>query len=511
MKRFVSILMSLFLVSITITGCGGRSTAGTGSTSQKDSLVFGLTAEPKSLDPIDMGDYTSYTLAYQVFDFLVEQKSDGTITPGLAQSWDISKDAKEVIFHLKKGVKFQNGDEMKADDVIFSINRAIKSPVTSVVTSAMDKAVVVDDYTVKLELKSPFSAVISCMPYANMAIVSKKAVEQDPKGFARHPVGTGAYKFKNWKIGDKIELEAFNDYYKGKPKIKNLTFKVIPDTNTMVVALQKGEVDVCDTPPENQKNILKGDKNLQYHETKSNGTNFLMFNNARGIFANKKVRQAVSCAIDKKAVIEGATNGTGDVAETLMGSACFGFPKDFKSQYQYDPERAKKLLTEAGYPNGFKVEMPTMSEDKFVKPTEVVQDQLKKVGIQIDIQKSERGVYLDQTRNKHDYQITLTNTNASYPDGDYLYPLFHSSYIKSGKNWVESNIPELDALLDKGRNSSDKTERVKIYSDVCKVMDDNMVVVPLYHTYMAIAANANLKGVVPSTSRRHFVYDYSWK
>lgn len=536
MKKFLSILLCLTLFVTLFAGC--TSTPGntgdgdktgtdnpttgtedktddkkddTSASSGRTDLNFAITSEPKTLTPFNIDEYTGFTLCYQLYDRLIEIESDGTQTPGLAESWELAPDSQSITFKLRQGVKFHNGNDFNADDVVFTYDNAIASAVTAGVTSAMDHMEKVDDYTVKLILKEPFAAAVSCVPFAQLSIIDKETYEADPDGFARNPVGTGPYKFVNWEIGNKITLAANDDYYDGAPTIKDLTFKIILDTNTVVMAMQNGEVDICDTAPSAGRATIEADNNLTWYACPSAGSNFIIFNCSKEPFNDKRVRQAVAYALDKESIVVGALEGDGQVAQALMARSVPQYPEDFVSAYnEQNIEKAKELLAEAGYPNGFDIVCPTMDSELFVPATEMFQDMLAQIGINVTIEKYERNVWLDKVRVQHDYQFCHMNTNASYPDADYLYPLFHSSYIASAKNWAEANNPELDALLEQGRGESDAEKRNEIYRQIVEIMDEECFVAPMYNKNMGVAAAAGLKGVVPSATRRLFVNEYAW-
>ena len=478
--------------------------------SGRTDINFAITSEPKTLTPFEIDEYTGFTVCYQLYDRLIEIESDGTVTPGLAESWELAPDSKSITFKLRQGVKFHNGDELTAEDVVFTYDKAIASAVTAGVTSAMDHMEKVDDSTVKLVLKEAFAAAESCVPFAQLSIISKSAYEADPDAFARNPVGTGPYKFGSWEIGNKITLTANDDYYDGAPAIKDVTFKIILDTNTVVMAMQNGEVDICDTAPSAGRSTIENDKNLEWYACPSAGSNFIIFNNAKEPFNDKRVRQAVALALDKESIVIGALEGDGEVAQTLMARSVPQYPSDFVSAYdQQNIEKAKQLLADAGYPNGFDIVCPTMDSELFVPATEMFQDMLAQIGINVTVEKYERNVWLDKVRVQHDYQFCHMNTNASYPDADYLYPLFHSSYF-GGKNWADVNLPELDKLLEEGRSESDPEKRNEIYAQIVQIMDDECVVAPIYNKNMGVAAAKGLQNVVPSATRRLFINEYSW-
>ncbi len=523
MKNAKRILCMILVLTMVLTGCGGKQAESpaqsdnSGKTdnssntakeeTKKDSLVYGISGEPATFDPHMISDNIASGIFYQVFDKLIRQETDGALNPGLAESWTLSDDGTVVTFKIRKNVKFHNGDTLTADDVAFSLNRAIGSKFLASVVSMMDSAEVVDESTVNLKLKFSYGPIYYNI--TKISIVNKKAVEADAEGYGRKPIGTGAYKFVELKSGDKIVCERFDDYYRGPAPIKNLTFKIITDPSTAVVALEKGEIDLLSAPALAERQNLKSKANIQYHETELNGNTYVAFNNTDGMFSNKKLREAISYAIDKETMLIGAVEGAGVAVNNAIPRDCFGYSEKVKAN-PYDPEKAKQLLAEAGYPNGFTIKLKTMESATYYKPTEVLQDQLRQIGITAEIEKMERGAYLSDVYTNALYEMTIMSMVYGITDADSIYAFFHSDMIKNGQNFFRSNYKELDELLDKGRRSSNQDERKEIYEKIGQFLNDEVVLIPLYSYFVAVAANKDLKGVKPSSIQFYEVYSYSW-
>lgn len=512
-KKLRSILCCILAVAMVLTGCsGGASKApadnnGSEATAKKDTINYAISGEPSTFDPHNISDNIATQMFNQIFDRLIRQEADGKLNPGLADSWELSEDGKEITFKLKENVKFHNGDTMTAEDVAFSLNRAIQSKYLQDLVSMMDSAEAVGDNSVKLKLKFSYGPIEYCI--ARICIVNKAAVEADPEGFGRKPIGTGAYKFVELKSGDKIVAERFDDYYRGKAPIKNLVFKIITDSSTAAVALENGEVDLLSQPAlADRENLLNNDKVL-YYETELNGNNYIAFNNTDGMFANKKLREAISYAIDKESMLIGAVEGAGAIVDNAIPRDCFGYSENVKGN-PYDPEKAKQLLAEAGYPNGFTIKLKTMDSATYYKPTEVLQDQLAQIGITAEIEKMERGAYLSDVYSNAKYDMTVMSMVYSITDADSIYAFFHSDMIKNGQNFFRASYPEIDKLLDEGRKSSNQEERKAIYEKVGQLLNDEVVLVPLYAYMVGVAVDKDLKGVQASPIQCYEVFGYSW-
>lgn len=517
-RKAIGILCSLLILTMLVVGCGkttetpaANKDGGSSTGEVRDDLIFALAAEPTSLDPKGSNDTVSFRVMNQVFDTLVRTDSEGNIVPDLAKEWEVSEDGKEITFVLEEGVKFHNGDIMTADDVVFSINEAINSHFTARTTNTMEEAVKIDDSTVKLVLNQPYGPALKCMATISMGIVNKRAMEEDPDGFARNPVGTGPYKFVDWKTGERLALERFDDYYRGPASIKDLTFKILTDQNTGVIALENGEVDVIETFPKSARKSLIENDDIAYYETESGLYYHISFNNEKGVFSDKTLRQAVSYAVDREAIILGAFEGAAVPVEVPIPPSCFGYVEDFKGN-EYNPDKARELLAEAGYPDGITVTMKTLESASYTIPTEIIQAQLREVGINVEIEIMERGAFLSEVYDENDYDITLVNIVVPVTDADFaVYGRLHSSMKGSGNNIQRVDIPELDELIMKGRSIQDEAERKEIYRQISEIVREEAVLIPLMTDMSSIATNKNLKGVEPSAVSYYFAYNYSWE
>lgn len=507
-RRLIVVLSFVLILSMFMTGCGGEA-QNTVSSGKKDSLIYVLDGEPKTLDPSKTADQLAYTVVYQVHDYLIDRLPDGTLKPGLAESWTYSNDGTEITFNIKENVKFHNGDILTAEDVAFSLNTAIQSPQTSRITSPMVSASVIGENQVLLKLKHPFGAIEYCLANPQMGIVNKAEYEKDPEAYARHPIGTGSYKFVEWKTGNEIILKAFDDYYKEKAPIENITFRIMLDSDTALISLENGEVDYVFDVPNTGIQRIKDNSNLKYYVADAASTCYIVLNNKHEILSNKKVRQAIAHAVDKDALIAGAVEGYGNPAETPISTSAFGFPKDFKNR-EFDLDKAKQLLTEAGYPDGFKIVFTATETLNFKRPGEILQDQLRKIGIELEIKDVEFSVYLDDVISGNNYEMAVTEQSTAYPDADHIYSLYHSSMINVGRNFVQVENDKLDALLDAGRTSRDPEERKQIYADICELWIEECITVPTYSLQTDVAAHKDLKGIVAHSPSVYKIYYYSW-
>lgn len=264
---------------------------------KKNKITIAMKADPKTLDPqksIDTMSNKSITLLY---DTLVDLDENLNLKPGLAESWERLDDC-NVVFHLRKGVKFHNGEELKAEDVKFTLERAASSPQTLYLFKPISNVTVIDDYTVKVSTDKPFGALLNNLAAVQGGIVSKKAVLEYGDDYVNHPIGTGQYKFKEWLPGNKIVFEGFKDYYLGAPKFEELSYLTIPEVSNRMIALETGEVDIAFDIGIMDKETIEKNNNLELVEVESPALLYLGFDQTNPIYQNKKLREAIAYAID---------------------------------------------------------------------------------------------------------------------------------------------------------------------------------------------------------------------
>jgi peptide/nickel transport system substrate-binding protein len=311
-----------------------------------------------------------------------------------------------------------------------------------------------------------------------------------------------------WLSGDKITLQRHDDYWGGKPAIKDVTFKVITETATAIVALELGEVDMIQ-PTVQDRDALMANPDITWYEVPQVSTYFLAMNNKRGIFKDKNMRLAMAYGIDRNALFIGALNGIGSVNNTPMPPNIFGYAEGFE-WYPYDPEKAKEYLAAAGYPNGHTVTFTTMNNDLYVRPTEILQDQLRKIGITVVIDKMDRGGYLDKVTNFKEYDTCVMSATAFYPDSGYLIAMYHSDPTERGRNYHLNEDPVLDKLLEDANIARDPEVRKKLYWQVAERFKEEAIQVPLYVTMNVNASSSKLKGFVISPLRRLYIKHLYW-
>ena len=500
-----------------ITTEGTDVTAGTGN-SDKDSLVFVINAEPNTLEPGASSSSDSYSriCMIQVYDTLLREKIGDrtTLEPLLAENWEFENDGKTVLFTLKKDVKFQDGDVMTAEDVAFSLNRAIAQPNNLDISSMMVEAKVVDDTHVALDLEYAYSPVLNILVNPAFAIISKdyyEKCEAEGINFGRNPMGTGAYRFIEWQNGANIKYEAFDQWHGGEVAIKNLEIRFMGDVTTGAIALESGDCDLFYGVDSADLPRLRSNPELNVLSVQSSGFYFIALNSASGALADQKVRQAVSYAINRQEIIDGGQDGVGWVTECPITPGIFGYQEDFHANAQ-DIEKAKALLAEAGYANGLTIKMKTPESSYYSRPAQVIQEQLRQVGITVELSTMERGAFNNDVANR-DYESIYFWVGASYPDADNIvYKLFNKEFANATGATNMANVvnDDADRIVKEARTTIDKDTRYKLYGELSQLNNDNAWYIPILTSTNTICARADVAGAYGNSAGFYYVSDLSY-
>lgn len=518
MKKIAALVLVLCMIA-GLAACGGGSSAPAAenpSSSDKGSasasaevrthLNVGFAAEVTSLDPSMSPDCitpTGYGYTVQLFETLLRYDfNTGEYIPELATDWEFNDDSTEVTFTIREGVKFHNGDTMTADDVLFSLTRALESPYTSSVNGSIDHFEKVDDSHVKVVLKYPYVPILQVLDVPCWSIVSQRAVEELGDDFGRNPVGTGAYKLVSWASGQRLEYEAFEDYHGDAPQIKTVSVIILPDQTAASLALEEGTIDFNQGIPKTDLPYMESLEDISVMYCTGGQVCDITFNCTDGPFADKRVRQAVAYALDLDEILIGGAEGYGEIANVLCAPVAGGYCSDIEP-IQKDLDKAKELLAEAGYPNGFDVVMDQDSSNTYMATAEIIQAQLKKIGINITFNKMERAAWFDIVGDKREFNITHRMTTMSVLDADYILTRrLTQGALGSGNNYSGFYTDELDALIEAGRQESDPIKRHDIYHQAYLIIQDECPIIPLYYYQTAICYNADLTGVQGSSTNR---------
>ncbi|MBC2851413.1 glutathione ABC transporter substrate-binding protein [Cetobacterium sp. 8H] len=470
----------------------------------KNVLVVAQGADAKILDPHGTNDQPSSRVAGQIYDSLVKQDLNMNIIPGLAESWTQIDDT-TTEFKLRKGVKFHNGEELTADDVKFTLDRMKNSPAVAHIIGAVESVEVVDDNTVRVKTAKPFGALLSHLAHTATSILNREAVEKAGGSYGQYPVGTGPYKFVNWQAGDRITLEANPDYFMGKAPTEKVIFRSVVEGTNRTIGLETGEIDIAYDLEPIDKMMVEGNDSLDFVEEPSLSMTYLGFNVKKEPLNNKKVRQAVAYAVNVQDIIDAAYQGSATKANSPIGPKVFGYNPNAKS-YEYNPEKAKELLKEAGFPNGVKLKIWINDNPTRRDIAVILQDQLKQVGIDVTIETLEWGAYLDGTaRGEHD--MFILGWVSVTGDADYgLEPLFHSANQGGAGNRSFYSNPKVDELLSNAKNSTNPEDRKKYYYEAQELIQEEVPVFTIAYTSQNVGKQKTVEGFNMHPAGHHKIY-----
>jgi len=475
---------ALAAIALTIAGPAMPSLAQT----PPNVLIVGQIAEPQSLDPHTVTATNDFRILVNMYDGLVRYK-DGTleVEPALAESWTISDDGKTYRFKLRQGVKFHDGSDFNAEAVKFNFDRMLKEDPPFYNTgpfplsfnfSSIEVVNAIDPATVEFKLKEPFAPFLSNLAYPTGLIVSPEAVKKYGKEFGRHPSGTGPFKFAEWQSGQRVVVERNPDYCDGASTLEAIVFRPITDPNTRVAEMMAGGLDVMvEVPPDNLA-TFKQDGNFAVAEQAGPHVWFTILNAKTGPFADKKVRQAANYAVNKPALVDNILQGSATVAAGPIPPA-FNWVEDKTEPYPYDPEKAKALLAEAGVTNPEITFYVTEGGSGMLDPITMgaaIQADLQAVGFKVKIETYEWNTFLGRVNTGLDGKADMAEMAWMTNDPDtvpYLTLRTDALPAKGGFNSGYYSNPQLDALLEKARTSTDQAERGKLYGEVQAIVHDD--------------------------------------
>ncbi|MGA1826072.1 MAG: ABC transporter substrate-binding protein, partial [bacterium] len=494
MKRNFYCITLIIIVSFSYISCQ-RSQSGTDK-----SLTIGIETGPTNLDPRKSLDAISHKLTQLIFSSLVRIDESLNIVPDIAQSWE-SPDKQTYIFHLKRNVYYHNGVELTAEDVKYTFDSMLdpnfKSPKAA--TYEIIKEIhVLDPYAIKFSLKEPFAPFLTNMV---MGIVPKDIATSEGKKFETHPVGSGPFKFERWLSDERVVLSGFDNYFAGKPKMDTLIFKIIPDDTVRIFELKKGSIDLIQNEiPPDMLTILKREAKFNIETAPGTNLSYLGFNLKDPILTNRLVREAIAHAINRKAIIEHILGGFAQPAKNLLSPACWAYEPDVQT-YPYDPDRSRSLLDLTGYedPDGegpqarFTMTYKTSQNDLSKRIAEVIQDDLGKVGIKVDLRSLEWGTFFSDIKSGNFQVYSLQWVGITDPD--IYYYLFHSQSIPPhGANRGHYISPQIDWLIEEGRVTLDNQKRKEIYSQIQKLLAKDLPYVNLWHWDNIVIMKKNISG-----------------
>lgn len=428
-------------------------------------LVLGVVLEPPHLDPTAGAAAAIDEVVYaNVFEGLTRIGSGGEVLPALAKSWEISDDGKTYTFHLQEGVKFHDGSDLTAEDVVFSLDRARADDSTNAqkaLFAAISSVEAVDATTVKVMLNNPQGSFLYNMGWGDAVIVAPETAD----GNKENPVGTGPFKFANWAKGSSITIEKNPDYWGEAVALDKAEFRIIPDAAAAIPALLSGDVQAfANMPAGDALSQIQADPRFEVVIGSTEGETILSTNNGKAPFDNLKVRQAIAHALNREEIIAGNGSGLGTPIGSHFspGNAAY---VDLTGTYPFDPEKAKALLAEAGFPDGFEATIKLPPPPYARDGGQVVASQLRNVGINLEIIPVEWADWLDQVFKNKDYDLTIVSHTEPNDIGIYARKDYYFQY----------DNPDFDAVIAELDVSSEEAKRTDLYQKAQRILAEDAV------------------------------------
>ncbi|MEM6634846.1 MAG: ABC transporter substrate-binding protein [Pseudomonadota bacterium] len=448
------------------------------------SITIGMQLEPPNLDPTGGAAAAIDEVVYaNLFEGLTRYREDGSIAPALAESWTISEDGTEYTFVLEDGVTFHDGSEMTADDVKFSLDRARAEDSTNAqkaLFAGIEEVAVVDDLTVKITLSGPNGGFLTNLAWGDAVILAPETVDQA----ATAPVGTGPFKFSEWVQGDRVELVANPDYWGEKPALESATFKFISDPSAAFAAVMAGDIDAFPGYPAPETLVqFDADPRFQLLVGSTEGETILSTNNKSEKLTDIRVRQAIAHAINRQEIIDGAMFGYGTPIGTHFAPHNPDYV-DLTGMSDFDPEKSKALLAEAGVENlTLSLKLPPPSYAR--RGGEIVAAQLRAVGIDTEIENVEWAQWLEQVFRGKDFDLTIVSHTEPMDIGIYARPDYYFQYDK----------PEFQALMEDLTAAVEAGARSDLLAQAQQMIADDFVNGYLFQLARTGVADAKIQGL----------------
>ena len=461
-RCFWGLLVLVAFVGLVLVSSGALAQEG------RNVLVYATSKEPNNLDPQGQMVNSNFRLIYHMYDGLCALGPDvDVVYPQLATSWDVSEDGLTWVFHLRDDVYFEDGTHFDSSVVEFSFDRMFGIGGGQVSYNTSIKEVrPIDTYTVQFILKEPFAAFIWVLASMMDRIVPPSVMEHEVDGdwatawLSDHSLGSGPFQLKSWEKGERIVLEAKEDYWGDPPKIDEFIVRTILEPSTMKMELLAGTIDMADGILPEDISDLEANPDINVFIGPGMRVNFLYFDTAKPPFDDARVRKAVAYAIDYEAINEGVLQGTGAQVSGPVPYGMWGRIDELDTMYQRNLPLARQLLKDAGYPDGFEVTLTTAPRGSWPVMAQVIQSNLTDIGIKTSIQIVSVATFYSMGPG-HQVQLGLDGWSPDYPDPDsHAYLLYYST---STENFAFYKSDEIDRLLDKGRSVTNQAEREVIY------------------------------------------------
>ena len=472
-------------------------------------LVIAKAADVVCPDPHEANDTSSSAALRMMYNsLLVRDVYDGTPGPALAESWEVIDDV-TYRFKIRQGVKFHNGYDLTVEDVKFSLDRAREAARVKFLVEAISEVKIIDDTTVEVVTSYPYAPLLGNLCGHQISIISKKYYDEltaKGKEYKDAPIGTGPMKYKSWTPNNAFIVERWDGYWGEKAVATSVTLRVIPEESSRTIALQTGEVDMLDAVPAIDIDRVLADDKFFTQVQPSPAITYVSWNMTKKPYDDIRVRKAMSYLVDKQEIIDVVCEGKAVPINTAYSALVDAYDGEL-NLYAQDVEKAKALMVEAGYPDGFTARI-ALNSDERSRVAQVLQAQFAPIGINLEIDLMEWGAYLDHISQKS-HEMFILGWSASYdPDGT-VNALFHTDSGGPTGNRAWYSNPEVDALIQKGRSTIAWEEREPIYKQIQRQLMEDCVFIPIFSKETVVALDKNLKGIQISPTDSHvYVYGY---
>ena len=499
MKRLTALLAAAAM-AVSLVGSALTVSASEGKTD----LVIAMEVDIDTLHPSDYSTEVEHNILNQIYDTLIYMNLDGNHDPEprLAESYEISEDGLDYTFHLRDDATFHDGTPVTAEDVKFSLELYMDSAYQGSKVTGLSSVEATDDHTVVCHLDNPYSPFL--LGVSQVYIASKAYYESAGDDFVNAPVGSGPYKFVSRTSGSNVILEAYEDYYRGAPSIKDVTFEVIPDQATQAIALQTGEVNFANIDSSTLAQLQANDT-ITIAEVQNSSFTYVSMNLEKAPFDDVRVRQAINYAINRENLVSVCYDGEAEVNSNICSKDRFGYSED-QPQYTYDPEKAEELLAEAGIETPYDLGELLVAE-QYSNIAAVIQSDLAAVGLNVTIGVQEFNSYIGNLTSGN-YGITVLEMTLD-GDSQMLEMAYGTEYIGTANNARYSD-EEMDALFDEAQLETDQDARAEIFNEILTKAQEEAIYAVICNPLTLYAYNADLNCPEFPFEGLYSVYDFSW-
>ncbi|WP_165452480.1 ABC transporter substrate-binding protein [Paenibacillus thalictri] len=505
--------LMLIVLSMLVSACSSKpepkpeAKKGTAAAVEAKDFTVLVSGDPVGLDPQNTTDTISSLINYQIYDRLVTFNEKMEIVPQLAKSWTVSEDGKTWTFELNSGISFTDGTPFNAEAVKTSFERVANKDKNlsqyTLVGSFINNITTDGETKVVFHLKAPQGAFLGNLAASSSGIISPKSIKENEQKIGKEPVGTGPFKLKQWTTGNSVVLEANPQYWAGKPKVKSVIFRNVPESAAQVIMLETGEADLIGSLPLPELKRLKSEGKIVVNSFKANRIAYVGFNTTKEPFNQIKVRQALNYAIDKDTMVNKLYDGLVNTATSAISETTIGYSN--VGSYPFDMAKAKQMLQEAGIVPGNVSPLrlifaANVTQD--LPAAEFVQNSLQQLGFKVVLQKLELGTYLQTLKDPSKYDLFMRGALATTGDAD---PLFRDALLStSATNYARYNNPKVDKLILAGQEQVKPADRIKTYADVLKRVKDDAPWIFLHNDMAHAGYTKNVEGI---TFLPTYIYD----